>query len=315
MAPLPQHSLFVYPGPVAASADGSRAYIWARLSSSHGEVFPVQEGVWPDSFSPGFVARAAVVDPQDPLRTFVAEPDGCVHLSTDGAETWTERSTGLPGGETVDLLMDSDDADHLLLVHASAGTWESVDAGLSWSRSLAGIGAEVVAAAWGPATGEIFLATSEGVYASAQGYLNDGLENRHPTALTFLVPERTLLLGTRYRGVFARKITAPAVDAPEGSPSARSWALRVAPTPFAHRTRIEFFSPGVEPGVDVGVYSVDGRRVRDLISGSAGAGWNHVVWDGRTNAGRRAAAGMYFVRLRGEGVDETEKVTVLGGRP
>jgi hypothetical protein len=49
--------------------------------------------------------------------------------------------------------------------------------------------------------------------------------------------------------------------------------------------------------VDVAVYGVDGRRVRTLEQGVRSAGLYRVQWDGRDDAGRMVAPGMYFARL------------------
>jgi flagellar hook assembly protein FlgD len=67
--------------------------------------------------------------------------------------------------------------------------------------------------------------------------------------------------------------------------------------------------------VRVSVFDVAGRQIRTLEDRSVPAGWHAVQWDGRDASGRAVAAGIYFVRLRGDGVDETGKVTLLRKRP
>jgi hypothetical protein len=50
--------------------------------------------------------------------------------------------------------------------------------------------------------------------------------------------------------------------------------------------------------VDLSVYDVTGRRVRNLISGRLPTGRSHTVrWDGRDQRGIPVAAGVYFYRL------------------
>ncbi|UCG44322.1 MAG: hypothetical protein JSU73_06890 [candidate division WOR-3 bacterium] len=56
-----------------------------------------------------------------------------------------------------------------------------------------------------------------------------------------------------------------------------------------------------EVGVDLAVYSGDGRRVRTLASGRHQAGRSELVWDGRDDLGRRVAPGAYLVRLSAPG--------------
>jgi hypothetical protein len=62
--------------------------------------------------------------------------------------------------------------------------------------------------------------------------------------------------------------------------------------------------------VTVEVFDVTGRRVRTLVSANLSAGRHELAWDGRDDAGRSVASGLYFYRARGvEGV-VTRKVLV-----
>lgn len=49
--------------------------------------------------------------------------------------------------------------------------------------------------------------------------------------------------------------------------------------------------------VTIDVFTVQGRKVRTLLSSYVGAGEHTFSWDGRTDAGGRAASGIYFYRL------------------
>ncbi len=49
--------------------------------------------------------------------------------------------------------------------------------------------------------------------------------------------------------------------------------------------------------VTLGVFSVEGRRVRTLHKGTLAAGSHEVTWDGRDDVGRLVADGLYFARL------------------
>jgi hypothetical protein len=75
--------------------------------------------------------------------------------------------------------------------------------------------------------------------------------------------------------------------------------LRVAPNPFTTQAAVSYSleRPGA---VDLRVYDVRGRLVAVLDRASRGAGEHRATWDGRNDAGRPAAAGVYFVRLRTE---------------
>jgi len=69
-----------------------------------------------------------------------------------------------------------------------------------------------------------------------------------------------------------------------------------APNPFREGTTLAFGL--AQPGhVELTLFSVDGRRVRTLASGMYAAGNYRLAWDGRDEAGRLAAPGVYYARL------------------
>ncbi|MBK7366331.1 MAG: hypothetical protein IPJ04_00095 [Candidatus Eisenbacteria bacterium] len=53
--------------------------------------------------------------------------------------------------------------------------------------------------------------------------------------------------------------------------------------------------------MNAGVYDVAGRLVRTLQRGTLTAGAHELEWDGNTDAGRAAEAGLYFVRMTADG--------------
>lgn len=61
--------------------------------------------------------------------------------------------------------------------------------------------------------------------------------------------------------------------------------------------------------MELAVYDLKGRLVRTLVDGVLPAGPDEAVWDGRTDAGREAASGAYFYRLKTEkGIDRGKMV-------
>jgi flagellar hook assembly protein FlgD len=60
------------------------------------------------------------------------------------------------------------------------------------------------------------------------------------------------------------------------------------------------------------VYDVAGRVVRRLFGDrTLEAGRHTLGWDGRDDAGRPVAAGVYYLRLTAPGGDATRKVVVV----
>jgi C1A family cysteine protease len=82
------------------------------------------------------------------------------------------------------------------------------------------------------------------------------------------------------------------------------------PNPFSGTTRIGFAVAGSQP-VAVGVFSVKGRLVKNLLDRVLEPGMHSVAWDGTDEAGRKTASGIYFYRITTPSVSETRKMILL----
>jgi hypothetical protein len=58
------------------------------------------------------------------------------------------------------------------------------------------------------------------------------------------------------------------------------------------------------------VYDASGRRVRELVRDALPAGRRDVPWDGRSDAGRPVAAGVYFLRVVAAGARAETRVVL-----
>jgi hypothetical protein len=76
--------------------------------------------------------------------------------------------------------------------------------------------------------------------------------------------------------------------------------VRVGPNPFRDETWLDLTLPPGSDDKKVQVFDLSGRIVRTLAVGSSGPA-TRVAWDGRNEAGRRAASGTYFVRVSVDG--------------
>ena len=68
------------------------------------------------------------------------------------------------------------------------------------------------------------------------------------------------------------------------------------PNPFNPACEIAFDLPAAQR-VRLVVYSLDGRRVAELVNEDLDAGRHAARWQGRDQAGRAVAAGTYLYRL------------------
>jgi hypothetical protein len=85
-------------------------------------------------------------------------------------------------------------------------------------------------------------------------------------------------------------------------------ALAASPNPFEDATRIAWTLPA-EALVHLRVYDVGGRLVRTLSAGRRhGPGPQAIAWDGRTDDGGEAPAGVYWVRLLAGGRTDVARI-------
>jgi hypothetical protein len=83
------------------------------------------------------------------------------------------------------------------------------------------------------------------------------------------------------------------------TPTPRELSLSVAPNP-ARSARITFALPN-RTDVDLAVFDLLGRQIRQIAKGSFEPGTYSRAWDGTNASGGRVRAGMYFYRLKAGG--------------
>ncbi|UCB51649.1 MAG: T9SS type A sorting domain-containing protein [Candidatus Zixiibacteriota bacterium] len=82
------------------------------------------------------------------------------------------------------------------------------------------------------------------------------------------------------------------------------------PNPFNPETQIKYDLP-LSGNVTLSVYNVLGQKVRALVDGMQEAGHRSVTWDGRDDAGREVASGIYFYKIKAEDYQMTMKMVLL----
>jgi len=101
-------------------------------------------------------------------------------------------------------------------------------------------------------------------------------------------------------------------EPPASASAGKPGELRVLRNPFSSETQVELRLPA-RGGIDLSVFDVRGRWLRNLAHGLREAGEYTVAWDGRTATGRDVPAGTYFLRLQVDGggprLTRTERVT------
>lgn len=84
----------------------------------------------------------------------------------------------------------------------------------------------------------------------------------------------------------------------------------LAPNPFSREATVRYTLDRSAP-VELAIYDSAGRLVRRLASRTEREGEHAVSWDGRSDAGRTAVAGIYHVRLSIDGRAESRRLVRL----
>ena len=124
-----------------------------------------------------------------------------------------------------------------------------------------------------------------------------------------LMPWPTMKGNNQRTGV-AHQVSVTAVTDPQ-VPAAFT-LLPPYPNPFNPATTLRLYvAPAADPRLEVGIFDLRGRRVRNLHNGAAEPGWRTMTWDGRDDAGRQLASGVYFVQARQADRVQTFKLALI----
>ena len=97
-----------------------------------------------------------------------------------------------------------------------------------------------------------------------------------------------------------------------GSPTPHTFALYPnVPNPFNPTTTIRYDVPSSGSDLSLRIYDVGGRLVKTLVEGTQTAGEKSVTWNGRDDAGRPVASGVYFYRLTAPNYTKTHKMVLM----
>jgi len=225
--------------------------------------------------------------------TFPSQSRAVVLRTTNGGTSWQRRYLGSRLGEWGwKISFPTPDTGYVSLERTGPPMYllKTVNRGLTWTElpfvdyNEQGIGFATPLVGWiGGANNPTFGTTDGGVTWTETpwgDYLN---------RFQFLSP--TLGYGS---GVTVYKYSFPpvAVDPVVARPP----SLAALPNPFGARTTIRYDLPSPER-VNLFVADPSGRVVRRLVRGTQGAGAHSLDWDGRDDAGREVAAGVYLYVL------------------
>jgi hypothetical protein len=86
--------------------------------------------------------------------------------------------------------------------------------------------------------------------------------------------------------------------------------FQVYPVPFAKNLTLVYSLSHIQM-VNLTIYDILGRQVKNLHNGLANPGQYRITWNGRDDKNRKLSAGVYFCRLETETCGETKKLIML----
>ena len=101
------------------------------------------------------------------------------------------------------------------------------------------------------------------------------------------------------------------VDVPPLGPQVLTTLLyQNRPNPFRTDTVISYSLEADGP-IEITIYDITGRTVRNLVEGHTKAGFHKLTWDGRDEAGLPVSCGVYFCRLQTQAHVSLNKMLIL----
>ena len=82
------------------------------------------------------------------------------------------------------------------------------------------------------------------------------------------------------------------------------------PNPFNSSTTIEF-DLSERSRVDLKIYDIRGRLVKNLVSKEFPAGLNQLLWNGKNDAGRNITSGIYFYKFTSGPTVSIRQMTII----
>ncbi|HCX73814.1 MAG TPA: hypothetical protein DHM37_08855 [Candidatus Cloacimonas sp.] len=93
-------------------------------------------------------------------------------------------------------------------------------------------------------------------------------------------------------------------------PNTLKFSLENYPNPFNPTTTI-FYTQPQTGSVSLEIFNIKGQKVRTLVNSHQASGSYQAVWNGRDDAGRQAASGIYFYKLQTPGYTTMKKMLLL----
>lgn len=256
----------------------------------------------------GYVNALAI----DPSNTDIAYVCGypAIYKTTDGGSTWNEMSPGL--SSTAYCIVVDPVTTNVLYAGRYNGLYKSTDGGSNWvSTGCTTSGTYAILIDPDDHT-IVYGGTRDGVYKSMDGgstwvEMNDGLEDTYITSLD-IYPNNYLFAGTNAGGMYRWDLNTGVAD--NETSDEESFVIYAVPNPFTGKTTINYQLDKETP-INISIYDIGGRLVKELINETKRAGTHILAWHGLDNKGDEVASGVYFYKLTTEETTHIQKLILV----
>ena len=87
-------------------------------------------------------------------------------------------------------------------------------------------------------------------------------------------------------------------------------SVKCYPNPARNSTSIRFALPHTEE-ISIDIYDVSGKRVSNILNGEYESGVHNIAWNRKDEKGMRVPQGIYFIRLKSEGIKKQGKIILV----
>jgi len=287
---------------VSKSTDNGLTWDGYELSSNYGDVYSILVDPYDSNI---IYAGGSYVNDQ-----YYSIPG--LFKTTNGGTDWQEIGSTITG--TIYALAFDPFNNEKIYLGSSGGFYTSNDGGSSCIKSPTVNSVRAVIA--DPITpNKIFAGTAYGVYVSTDGgthwdTMNNGLLFNDIRCLDYDPTNNVLYAGTGGYGVF-RCSPGTRVEDEDHSTILPIAAVLYQnyPNPFNMSTEIKY-ELHRSGRVNLSVFDINGRLIRNLVNTHQPAAIQHVLWDGKDTYGKDVSSGLYIYKLHTSNLVKMKKMVL-----
>ena len=89
--------------------------------------------------------------------------------------------------------------------------------------------------------------------------------------------------------------------------------LQNYPNPFNQQTKIRFYLPSrfKNQKLTISIFTLNGKRIKQLTRAVFTAGWHEIVWDGKNEHNQSVSSGLYFYGIESENFRKFRKLLLV----